>query len=61
MFQNFDVPTDPSHAKPRVAGLRQKMKEAGFTKATGTYGIDRGVTRAETAVFMARAFLGLLV
>jgi Xaa-Pro aminopeptidase len=30
MFQNFDVPTDPSHAKPRVAGLRETMKDAGL-------------------------------
>ena len=37
----------------------QKLKDDGITKATGTFGVDLHITRADMAVFLSRAFLGM--
>jgi hypothetical protein len=35
----------------------QKLRDTGLTKATGTFFVDRDITRGEMAAFLARAFL----
>ncbi|MFO0752649.1 MAG: hypothetical protein U0411_04910 [Thermodesulfovibrionales bacterium] len=37
----------------------QKLKDDGITKAAGTFGVDTYLTRADMAVFLARAYLGM--
>ena len=37
----------------------QKLKDLGITKVSGTYSVDREVTRAEMAAFLVRAFLNV--
>jgi hypothetical protein len=37
----------------------QKMKDLGYTVAAGTYDVNGTVTRAQMAVFLGRAFLGM--
>jgi M6 family metalloprotease-like protein len=37
----------------------QLMKTLGLTQASGSYGVDRPVSRGEMAAFLARAFLGI--
>jgi hypothetical protein len=37
----------------------QKLKEAGITKASGTYTPKGNISRSEIAVFLGRAFLGM--
>jgi hypothetical protein len=37
----------------------QKMKDVGLTKTTGTYYVERNLTRGEMAAFLSRAYLGM--
>jgi hypothetical protein len=37
----------------------QKLKDLGITKVSGTYYVDRPVTRGEMAAFLGRGFLGM--
>jgi photosystem II stability/assembly factor-like uncharacterized protein len=37
----------------------QKLRDLGITQVTGTYFVDRPVTRAEMAAFLSRAFLSM--
>jgi len=49
-----DVPPDHGFFK-----YVQRMRDLGLTRATGTYFVDRPLTRGEAAAFIARAFFGL--
>ena len=48
-----DVPADHVFFK-----YVQKMKDTGLTQASGTYSVDRIITRGETAAFLIRALYG---